>query len=108
MLLKARIRYPVAMKLSGVVQANRDAIVAIVLRHNATNPRLFGSCAREEDTDSSDVDILVDPTERTTLFDIGAIRHELSELLGSPVDVVTPKALPESFREKVITSAKPL
>ncbi len=46
------------------------------------------------DTDDSDLDILIDPTTETTLFDIGAIRHELLQLLGVPVDVLTLKALP--------------
>jgi predicted nucleotidyltransferase len=96
------------MRPSESVQKNRAAIVEIVKRHNAKNPRLFGSCIRNEDSVSSDIDILIDPTETTTLFDIGAIRHELLELLGTPVDVVTPRALPESFRAAVIAEAKPL
>jgi predicted nucleotidyltransferase len=52
---------------------------------------------RGDDTESSDLDLLIDPTPETTLMDIGAIRFELSELLGIPVDVATPKALPERF-----------
>jgi predicted nucleotidyltransferase len=96
------------MTPSESVRKNRDAIVEIVLRHNARNPRLFGSCNRGEDSESSDIDILIDPTETTTLFDIGAIRHELLELLGTSVDVLTPGALPESFRATVIAEAKPL
>jgi len=96
------------MKPSESVQKNRDAIIKIVLRHNAKNPRLFGSCSRSEDSELSDIDLLIDPTEATTLFDIGAIRHELLELLGAPVDVVTPRALPESFRATVLAEAKPL
>ena len=96
------------MKPSESVLKNRAAIIDIVLRHNARNPRLFGSCSRNEDSSSSDIDILIDPTESTTLFDIGAIRHELLALLGTPVDVVTPGALPESFRATVMAEAKPL
>jgi hypothetical protein len=42
------------------------------------------------------------------LLDIGAIRHELHELLGVPVDVLTPKALPDSFRQRVLSEAKPV
>ena len=53
-------------------------------------------------------DILVDPTSETTLFDIGAIRHELLQLLGVRVDVLTPKALPESLRAKVLAEARPV
>jgi len=60
------------------------------------------------DTEESDLDLLIDPTPETTLFDIGAIRHELLELLGVPVDVLTPKALPEKFRETVLAQAVPV
>jgi predicted nucleotidyltransferase len=61
-----------------------------------------------EDTEESDLDILIDPTPETTLFDIGAIRHELLELLGVPVDVLTPKALPDKFRARVLAEAVPV
>jgi predicted nucleotidyltransferase len=50
----------------------------------------------------------VDPTPETTLLDIGAIRHELTELLGVEVDVLTPNALPDSFREAVLAQAVPV
>lgn len=60
------------------------------------------------DSEGSDLDLLVDPTPETTLFDIGAIRHELLELLGVPVDVLTPKALPEKFRATVLAQAEPV
>ena len=68
--------------------------------------RVFGSVAQGYDTgydtDDSDLDILIDPTPETTLFDIGAIRHELRVLLGVPVDVLTPMALPDKIRESVL------
>jgi predicted nucleotidyltransferase len=60
------------------------------------------------DTEGSDLDLLIEPTPETTLFDIGAIRHELRSLLGIPVDVLTPAALPENFREQVLAEARPL
>ena len=66
---------------------------------------MFGSVISVEDTDSSDLDILIEPTEKTSLMDIGAIRHELKILLGVNVDVVTPNALPESFRKQVLNEA---
>jgi predicted nucleotidyltransferase len=69
---------------------------------------VFGSVTRGEDTDISDLDILVDPTPETSLMDIGAIRHELSTLLGVPVDVLTPNALPDKFRAVVLAEAKPV
>ena len=68
--------------------------------------RVFGSVAHGFDTDLSDLDILVDTTADTTLFDLGAIRYKLRNLLGVPVDVLTPGALPDSFRQAVIDQAK--
>ncbi len=93
------------MKPSAALQAHRDAIRQIVEGHRARNPRVFGSVVRGCDTEDSDLDILVDPTPETTLFDIGAIRHELLQLLGVPVDVLTPRALPEKFRAAVLAEA---
>ena len=52
-----------------------------------------------------DLDILVEPTSETTMMDIGAIRYELKELLGIPVDVLTPRALPDHFRGTVLREA---
>ena len=60
------------------------------------------------DTEDSDLDVLVDPTPETTLLDIGAIRHELQALLGVPVDVLTPNALPQRFRAQVLAQARPV
>ena len=80
----------------------------MVAAHRATNPRVFGSVAHGNDTEDSDLDILIDPTPDTSLFDIGAIRHELLKLLGVPVDVLTPKALPEKFRAAVLAEAVPV
>jgi|SRR5882762_6430170 len=70
----------------------------VIGSHRTRNARVFGSVLRGEDTDQSDLDLLVDPTRDTTLFDLGAIRHELRELLGVPVDVLTPRALPDRVR----------
>ncbi|WP_331253397.1 nucleotidyltransferase family protein [Paraburkholderia sacchari] len=76
--------------------------------NKAMNPRVFGSVARGDDEDGSDLDILVDPTPETSLLDIGIIQDALVQLLGVVVDVLTPKALPESFRAAVIAEAKPV
>jgi uncharacterized protein len=74
----------------------------------ASNPRVFGSVLHGKDTDGSDLDILVDPTTETTLFDIGAIRYQLRDLLGVPVDVLTPNALHASMRDYVLSEAQPI
>lgn len=57
------------------------------------------------DLEESDLDILVDTLPGTTLLDLGAIQIELEEILGAPVDVLTPKDLPPKFREQVLREA---
>ena len=96
------------LKPSEALHANRAAIHRVVESRRARNPRVFGSVLRGQDTDDSDLDILIDPTPETTLFDIGAIRHELGKLLGVPVDVLTPNALPDKFRAAVLAQARPV
>ena len=54
---------------------------------------------------NSGYDFMTRVTANTTLFDIGAIRYELLKLLGVRVDVLTPQALPERFRAKVLAEA---
>lgn len=96
------------MKPSLLLDTHRAAIRRIVEAHHARNARVFGSVLRAQDTEGSDLDILVDPTPQTTLFDLGAIRHELAGLLGIPVDILTPNALPEKFRSAVLAEARPI
>ena len=96
------------MRPSVALQEHRDRIREIALSHRVTNVRVFGSALRAEDTDESDLDLLVEPTEETTLFDIAKIQLELAELLQVEVDVLTPKGLPEKFRQKVLDEARPL
>jgi len=96
------------MKPSLVLVSHREAIRRVVAAHRASNARVFGSVIHGDDSEGSDLDILIDPTPETTLLDIGAIRHELLQLLGVPVDVVTPNALPADFRAIVLAEAVPV
>lgn len=96
------------MKPSEVLRSHRADIRRVVEQNNTKNPRIFGSTVNGEDTDSSDLDLLVDPTPDTTLLDIARIQGQLQRLLGIPVDVLTPKALPDSLRERVLAEAVPV
>jgi predicted nucleotidyltransferase len=93
------------MKPSQALQSHRDAIRSVVLSHRALNPRIFGSVLSGQDTENSDLDILIDPTPSTTLMDIAAIQVELENLLHVSVDVLTPNTLPEKFRNSVLAQA---
>ena len=93
------------MRPSTVYEQHREAIRRVVERHHARNPRVFGSVLTGEDVEGSDLDILVEPTEETSLLDIGAMRAELADLLGVQVDVLTPAALPDRWRTEVLREA---
>ena len=73
------------------------------MKHHAHSPRLFGSALTNDDTGSSDLDILVEPTEKTSLLDLAKIECALSERLGVEVDVLTPDFLDSGFRDDVIS-----
>lgn len=96
------------MKPSTVLQKNRTKIRSVVERNRACNARVFGSVLHGDDQDGSDLDLLIDTTPSTTFMDIARIQVELEALLGIPVDVLTPKALPEKFRDSVIAEAIPV
>ena len=93
---------------SVALQTHREAIRHIALSHRVTNVRVFGSVVHGDDTEGSDLDLLVDPTNETTMMDIGAIRYELKQLLGIPVDVLTPRAIPDHFKSRVLQEARPV
>ncbi|HEY3596789.1 MAG TPA: nucleotidyltransferase family protein [Paraburkholderia sp.] len=96
------------MRPSEALGTHRAEIRKIVSDHHAANARIFGSAVTGEDVEGSDLDLLVDPTPETTLFDIARIQRNLEALLGVSVDVLTPLALPESFRARVISEAVPV
>jgi uncharacterized protein len=96
------------MRPSQALESNRAAIRDIAAKHRVHGVRVFGSVLLGTDTDDSDLDLLVEPTEQTTLLDIGKIQFELSELLGIDVDVLTPGALPEILRDRILAEAQPV
>ncbi|MBP7413326.1 nucleotidyltransferase family protein [Simplicispira metamorpha] len=96
------------MKPSEALALHRAAIRRVVESHRARNARVFGSVVRGQDADGSDLDLLIDPTPDTTLMDVAAIQVELQGLLGVSVDVLTPRALPDAFRSRVLSEAVPV
>ena len=96
------------MRPSEAIALHRDAIRRIAESHRVRNVRVFGSASRGTDTEASDLDLLVEPTEKTTLLDLAAITMELQKLLGVDVDVLTPNSLPDKFRARVESEALPV
>lgn len=68
------------MKPSEALNSQRKAIRQVVESHHASNARVFGSVVHGDDTETSDLNLLIDPTQETTLLDIGAIRYKLNKL----------------------------
>ena len=75
--------------LRRLVESRREQVMAIASRHHASRVRLFGSAARGDDQPDSDIDLLVDFDEDSSLFDLMRMSRELEALLGRPVDVVS-------------------
>ncbi len=96
------------MKPSTSLDKQRAAVRDAAARFRTANPRVFGSVLHGDDADGSDLDLLVDPLPGTTLFDLGGLQVELEELLGVPVDLLTPGDLPPKFRAQVLAEARPV
>jgi len=103
-----RVKDVLESRPSKALGKHLEAIPAIVAAHRCANPRVFGSVLRGEDHFGSDLDLLVDATKGTTLFDLGGLQLELTELLRMRVQVVTPDDLPEKWRQQVLDEARPL
>jgi len=94
--------------LQALIRKKRDEILRIAELHGARNVRVFGSAGRGEDSEGSDLDLLVEFEPGRSLLDHVALVQELEDLLGCPVDVVTEKALHWYIRDKVKGEASPL
>jgi uncharacterized protein len=83
-------------------------VLRVTRLHGATAVRVFGSWARGDQTESSDLDLLVDLETGRSLLDLVAIKQDLEDLLHCPVDVVTERSLSPFLRERVLAEAIPL
>lgn len=78
------------MRPSEALTKHRAEVLEIIGRFPVRDPRVFGSVARGEDVEGSDLDILVDQKGTLTLIDLARLEMQLESLLGVPVDVRTP------------------
>ncbi len=96
------------MSLNRILREKRAEILEIAAKHGAYNVRIFGSVARGEADECSDVDFLIDAGPKRSPFFPGGLVMDLQELLGRDVDVVTQKGLHPRFRDRVLREAVPL
>jgi predicted nucleotidyltransferase len=96
------------MKPSTAIQENLDRVRAIMARHSLKSAKLFGSTARGQDAETSDIDVLVEPTADTSLMDLARLKIELEDLLGVKVDIATRGALPNDVADNMSRDLTPL
>jgi len=96
------------MTLDELRATKREAILAIAARHGVTSIRVFGSFARGEARNDSDLDLLIEAGPRRTPFFPGGFLADLEDELGRPVDVVEECGLHSAVRERVLKDAVPL
>lgn len=89
------------MRPSEALAGRLDGVRAVLARYPVRNPRLFGSAARGDDGEASDLGLLVDATDKTSYFDLAA-------LLGVPVEVLTSCAIGPEIAESVFRDLRPL
>jgi hypothetical protein len=95
-------------EIAALLAANKQRIETLAKKRGLRNLRVFGSVARGEADDASDVDLLAEPSKGTSLVDLIGFQRELQELLGRKVDVVTPAGLPPEVRRRALAEATPL
>jgi predicted nucleotidyltransferase len=96
------------MTLDELRADKREAILAVAARHGVTSIRVFGSFARGEAREQSDIDLLIEAGPRRTPFFPGGLLADLEGVIGRRVDVVEEKGLHKRLRDRILSEAVPL
>ncbi|HEX9636036.1 MAG TPA: nucleotidyltransferase family protein [Acidobacteriota bacterium] len=96
------------MTLQERLAGKRHEILRLAAKYGARNQRAFGSVARGEADEASDLDLLVELEPGRSLLDLGGLQFELEALLGCSVDVVTLRGLKRRIRDRVMREAVPV
>jgi len=91
-----------------LLKEKRQQVLQTAAHYGAYDVRVFGSVARGEAGETSDIDLLVKLEPGRSLMDLGGLLYDLQNLLGTEVDVVTEKGLRPRIREQVLRQAIPL
>jgi uncharacterized protein len=93
---------------NALLQRYRAEILRLAIRHGVSNVRVFGSLARGQGHEGSDLDLLVTLGKDRSLLDLVGLKQDLEDLVHRPVDVVTEQSLSPYLRESVLSEAIPL
>lgn len=86
----------------------KQKVLPILKQANVTKAALFGSQVRGDNTEKSDIDILVDLPRGTTLFDMVGIQQDLEEILDKKVDLVTYNSIHPSLKDSIMNNQYPI
>jgi len=90
------------------LRQRREEILRLAKQYRAADVRVFGSVARRESTEQSDVDVLIKTQPGCSLLDLGGLLEDLQELLNCRVDLVVEDGLKPRLRDRVLREAVPL
>ncbi len=97
------------MKIQELLEEKREDILAVAAQHGAFNVRVFGSVSRGEETEHSDIDLLVDyDLTKISAWFPGGLLMDLQDLLDRKVDIVTEQGLSHLIKDRILAEAKPL
>jgi predicted nucleotidyltransferase len=96
------------MMTDQLIAEKRPEILRLAASRGARNVRVFGSYARGEAREDSDIDILVDVEPGRSLLDIIGLWLDLQELLGRKVDLLTEAGVNRHLRDRILAEARPL
>ena len=91
-----------------LIEKHRSQILALAKRHGVGEVRVFGSMARGDADDASDVDLLVTLLPGKTGLALGALLMDVQDLLHRRIDLVTEKSLHPLLRDRILKEAQPL
>ena len=96
------------MRPSVALASKRDQILALAAARGARRLRIFGSVARGDDHEGSDIDLLIDMPVGTSLLQIVGLQHDIEDALGMRVDLCTERELHPSLRPRILAEARAL
>jgi predicted nucleotidyltransferase len=96
------------MTLASRIQKHRSKILALAKKHGAENVRIFGSVAKGNASEASDLDLLVSLGAKRSPFFPGGLKADLEDLLLCEIDIVTENALHRLIRDEILSEARPI
>jgi predicted nucleotidyltransferase len=87
------------------LRQRRVELFTIAARRGVKGLRVFGSVARGEDTQASDIDFLVEMEPGRSLLDLAGLQEDLSKTLGRPVDVISERGIYPYLRDRILNEA---